>query len=171
MACTAKHLYFSTAGITIDSETKFNWSDIMKSSALDKFQSSGYKLTRQRRIVLSILEEGSKHPGAEELFRLAKQKDPKISLATIYRSLSVFKKIGLIQENDFGEDHGHYEKITNHPHFHFTCSQCGQVFELRSKKIMRQIKELCQEEGLQMTGMNLLVHGLCQNCQDGKANP
>ena len=140
----------------------------MKTSPVQQIQSRGYKLTHQRQLILSLLE-GNQHLGADALFLLAKRRDPKISLATVYRSLSTFKKIGLIQEQGFGEDHGHYETVSNKPHFHFTCSQCGQVIELRSKKIIRLIKELCQEEDLKMESMDLLIQGLCPVCQEKKS--
>lgn len=143
----------------------------MKSLAHDLIKSSGFKLTHQRQLILSILEGNQTHLDAEALFLLAKRRDPKISLATVYRSLSTFKKIGLIQEQDFGEDHGHFETVSNKPHFHFTCSQCGQVIELRSKKIIRLIKELCQEEDLKMERMHLHIQGLCPACQQKKSVP
>lgn len=143
----------------------------MKKSPVEQILSSGFKLTHQRKLILSLLEESDKHLGADELFHLAKQRDPKISLATVYRTLATFKKIGLIQENALGEDHGHFETVSNKPHFHFTCSQCGQVIELRSKKISRLIKELCEEEGVFMESMHLLINGLCPNCNSKTAVP
>jgi Fur family ferric uptake transcriptional regulator len=136
----------------------------MKISPVQQIQSSGYKLTHQRQLILSLLEESDQHLGADELFHLAKHRDPKISLATVYRTLATFKKIGLIQEHALGQDHGHFEKVSSKPHFHFTCSQCGQVIELRSKKISRLIKELCEDEDIFMESMHLLINGLCSTC-------
>lgn len=137
----------------------------MKNDSFDYLQAQGYKLTHQRKLVLAILDESQQHLDADSLFRLAKQRDPKVSLATVYRTLATLKKLGLVQEHDLGEDHGHFEIVTAKPHFHFTCSQCGTVFELRSKKIVRLTRELCAEEGLQMEAMHLLIQGLCAACQ------
>ncbi len=136
----------------------------MKNNSTDLLQAQGYKLTHQRKLVLSILDESQQHLDADSLFRLAKQRDPKVSLATVYRTLATLKKLGLVQEQNLGEDHGHFEKVTAKPHFHFTCSQCGAVIELRSKKIVRLTRELCEEEGLQMENMHLLIQGLCPTC-------
>ncbi len=142
----------------------------MKNNSLSTLQEFGYKLTPQRRLLLAILESSQQHLDAESLFTLAKQQDPKISLATVYRNLAAFKKIGLVQEHDLGQDHGHFERVTAKPHFHFTCSRCGIVIELRSKKIVKLTRELCESENLSMDSMNLLIHGLCPACQAGKSD-
>ncbi len=140
----------------------------MKNNSLSTLQEFGYKLTPQRRLLLAILESSQQHLDAESLFTIAKQQDPKISLATVYRNLAAFKKIGLVQEHDLGQDHGHFEKVPAKPHFHFTCSRCGIVIELRSKKIVKLTRELCESENLTMDSMSLLIHGLCPACQAGK---
>lgn len=138
----------------------------MKSNPLQTLQEYGYKLTPQRRLLLSILETSQDHLDAESLYRIAKQRDAHVSLATVYRNLAAFKKIGLVQEHNLGEDHAHFEKVTARPHFHFTCTRCGQVVELRSKKIVRLTRELCEAEDLTMESMHLFIQGVCASCQN-----
>lgn len=141
----------------------------MKNNGLTTLQEYGYKLTTQRKLLLSILESSDQHLDAETLFTVAKQQDAQISLATVYRNLAAFKKIGLVQEHNLGQDHGHFERVTAKPHFHFTCSKCGAVIELRSKKIVKLTHELCESENLRMDSMNLLIEGLCSACQPSKS--
>ena len=142
----------------------------MKSNPLETLQENGYKSTPQRRLLLSILETSQDHLDAESLYHLAKERDRHISLATVYRNLVAFKKMGLVQEHNLGEDHAHFEKVTGKPHFHFTCSQCGRVIELRSKKIVRLTHEMCEAENLNMESMNLFIQGLCPSCQRDKTS-
>ncbi|MCJ7807105.1 MAG: transcriptional repressor, partial [Dehalococcoidia bacterium] len=70
---------------------------------------TGQRVTSQRRLILDILRHSEGHLDADELYRLAKEREPRISLATVYRNLNLFKELGLVEGRHFTEDHHHYE--------------------------------------------------------------
>jgi len=126
------------------------------------------KMTRQRKLVLEILEESQEHMDAESLYAEAKRHDPKISLATVYRTLALLKDARLVQEHRLGESHAHFETIQENPHYHFTCLKCGRVIEFESPQVMEVASKLCESKGLQVTDMHLLFSGYCSECREGK---
>jgi Fe2+ or Zn2+ uptake regulation protein len=134
-------------------------------SLSDTLQARGGRLTRQRRLILEIMQESSGHLDAETVFLEAKKRDTRISFATVYRSLALLKEAGLIEEHRFGEDHGHFEACQAKPHFHFTCLGCGQVIELDAPQIVERIQALSECEGLQMTTFSLEMKGYCLACR------
>ena len=95
----------------------------------ETLHTSGRRLTRQRRLVLRVLEESREHLDAERLYDLATSLDPNISLATVYRTLAILKEMGLVEEHRLGEGHAHFEATRSTPHYHFTCTACGRVNE------------------------------------------
>jgi Fur family transcriptional regulator, ferric uptake regulator len=122
------------------------------------------RMTRQRRVVLQILEESLDHLDAETIYVLARARDAKISLATVYRALALFKRRGLVEEQRLGEGHGHFEKKTSRPHYHFTCTVCGCVVELEGTQVLELSQRLCADQGLQVANVQLLVSGKCSAC-------
>jgi len=129
------------------------------------FRRRGGRLTHQRQLVLEILEESQEHLDAGALYERAKARDPDIGLATIYRSLARLKQAGLVQEEQLGEDHAHFETTPSSPHHHFTCLGCGRVVEFESGEVMKVIGRLCDREGLQVTGVRLHLSGYCPTCR------
>jgi Fur family transcriptional regulator, ferric uptake regulator len=127
------------------------------------------RMTRQRRIVMQILEESQAHLDADSIHALARARDEKISLATVYRALALFKQRGLIEEQRLGEGHGHFEKAQDTPHYHFTCSQCGRVIELEDHQVLELARRLFTDQGLQVETIQLLVSGRCGECQENQA--
>lgn len=122
------------------------------------------RLTRQRKLVLQVLENANEHLEAEDIFLKAKARDPEISLATVYRALTALKKEGMIEEHKFDQGHGHFETTQPSPHFHFRCLQCGKIIEFNSPEIITQAQVICKEAGVQMTGVHLLISGYCRDC-------
>jgi Fe2+ or Zn2+ uptake regulation protein len=139
-----------------------------KSNSMATIRSHGRRLTRQRRLVLEILEESREHLDAETLYERAKARDPDIGLATIYRSLALFKEAGLVQEDQLGEDHGHFEKTPSSPHHHFTCLKCGMVVEFEAPQVQEAIQAFCGRKKIQLVGVQLLISGYCDLCQGGE---
>jgi Fe2+ or Zn2+ uptake regulation protein len=124
-------------------------------------------MTRQRRLVLEVLEESEEHLDAEALYDRAKARDPNISLPTVYRTLTLLKEIGLVEEHQLGEDHAHFEAVREVPHYHFTCRECGRVIEFDAPQVVQLARELSEQEELQITDVHLLLSGYCGQCQPG----
>jgi Fe2+ or Zn2+ uptake regulation protein len=132
----------------------------------ESLHTSGRRLTRQRRLVLQVLEESGEHLDAEGLHDQAKSLDPNISLATVYRTLAVLKEMGLVEEHRLGEGHAHFEATRSTPHYHFTCSACGRVIEFDAPQVAEVLQRLSKQKGLLVTGAHLLVTGRCARCQE-----
>jgi Fur family ferric uptake transcriptional regulator len=132
----------------------------------EQIRSSGRRLTRQRKLVLEILEESHEHLDADMIYDRARARDPNIGLATIYRSLGLLKEMGLVQEHRLGENHGHFETTQSTPHHHFTCLKCGRVVEFEAPQVMDAARTLCKSEGLQVTEVHLHLSGYCASCRE-----
>jgi Fe2+ or Zn2+ uptake regulation protein len=133
----------------------------------DALRAAGRRLTSQRRLILEVLEESDQHLDAEALYEQVKVRDPGVSLATIYRTLAVFKEMGLVEEHRLGEEHGHYEAVLNEPHYHFICLGCGEVIEFDAPLMARIEQELSEREGVRVTSTHLHMSGYCAGCQSG----
>jgi Fur family transcriptional regulator, ferric uptake regulator len=136
-----------------------------KQGRTDPLRTSGRRLTRQRRLVLDVLDESQGHLDAEAIFSLAKARDPKISLSTVYRTLSLLNEAGLVRKHSLGEDHGHFETAQSTPHYHFTCLNCQRVIEFIAPQVLSLAHELSAQEGIQVTEAHLHFSGYCPDCQ------
>ena len=106
----------------------------------------GVRMTRQRRILLDLLDRSGRHLDAESLYKLAKEKDPKLNRVTVYRTLKLLKEGGLIDELDlmhFEGDQHYYESRLKQQHAHVICLRCGKVEEFFGEllqKMRRQVE-------------------------------
>ncbi len=123
------------------------------------------RLTRRRKLVLEIIRESKSHLDADALYRKAKARNPKIGLATVYRSLALLRDAKLVQEHRLGENHAHFEPAGNSLHHHFTCLKCGRVMEFRSPQVMQAARAFGRREGLQIADVRLDVTGFCAACR------
>ena len=142
--------------------------------ALDSTQGSlkerGVRLTRQRQILLELIDKTGEHLDAERLFQMAKERDPKLNRVTVYRTLKMLKAGGLVDELDLmhieGEKH-YYEAKTNRDHGHMACFRCGAIMEYASSSFERLKQEIAKQSGFQIRVVRLEVGGFCKQC--GKA--
>jgi Fur family ferric uptake transcriptional regulator len=126
----------------------------------------GLKLTRSRQAVLDVLENSRGHLDAGAVYARAKARDPHIGIATVYRTLALLKRLGLAEEHDLGEDHGHFEAADKeNPHFHFTCLKCGKIVEFESPEVVRLAGSLCRKKGLAVSAIHLQMSGYCRQCR------
>ncbi|MBI4298063.1 MAG: transcriptional repressor [Chloroflexi bacterium] len=126
---------------------------------------TGQRLTAQRRLLFDLLRKGKGHPDVDELYRQAKQLDPRISLSTVYRNLRLFKKLGLVEELHLEEEHHHYESRPTTEHYHLVCRGCGQVVEFRSPHVDKLKQEVGQEHRYAILGADVSLVGYCPRCQ------
>lgn len=131
------------------------------------FQRSGMRLTSQRRTILEVLDESEAHLDAEALYHRAKARDPKISLATVYRTLAALREIGLVQQRQLtrADQRGYYE-IADQQHYHFTCLRCGRVIEFDTPLMTQIQQEFASEMGVRVTQARLHLEGYCAVCLD-----
>ncbi len=138
-----------------------------RKSLMESLRASGHRVTRQRQLVMQVLQDNPGHLEVEAVYALAKASDPNISLPTVYRTLAVLKEMGLVEDHTLGEDHAHFETAPETPHYHFTCQKCGRVIEFDAPQVMQAAQALSKREGLQVTKVHLLLSGYCTRCRTG----
>ncbi len=130
---------------------------------------SGQRVTSQRRLLLDLLRHSEGHLDADELYRLAKEREPRISLSTVYRALSLFKELGLVEERHFAEEHHHYEVKRKREHHHLVCVGCGKVVEFEYPLTERMKKDVSRQTGFEVLGGEVYLEGYCDRCRQRKA--
>lgn len=124
----------------------------------------GRRITPQRVLILEAMREVGGHLDADEIYRLARQKAPRLSLSTVYRTLTVLKEAGVIEELHLVEGHHHYE-IKGEGHHHLICRGCGRVVEFESPFSERLIRGLGEEHDFEITRIRLDMMGYCAECR------
>lgn len=132
--------------------------------AREALRSEGHRMTAQRDVLLDVIEESGGHLDAESLYALARERDQRISLSTVYRTLSLLKEHNLVDEIHLSEEHHHYEPKSAEQHFHLVCTNCGAVEEF-SGEIVDQLRAvLLRERGFEVHTLQLEIAGLCARC-------
>ena len=142
-------------------------SQFERRALLDELVSKGVRVTSQRRALVEVIQEASEHLDAASLLELARQREPNIDRATVYRTLELLKKLRLIDELDlmhlYGEKH-YYEAKTERNHAHLACFKCGRIQEYSSPLFERLKAEIAQEAGFSIRVTRLEVGGNCSAC-------
>jgi len=125
-------------------------------------------VTPQRRLLLSIMREAGRHLDAKEVYRRASERDPNISLATVYRNLRVFEKQGLINERHLGQARCYYEMRRLGEHQHLVCEACGQVIEFESPLLRKLVAEVQRKSNFSVTKVEVYLKGYCHKCKEEK---
>lgn len=118
-------------------------------------EARGLRMTDQRRIVARVVGEAEDHPDVEELYARAVKLDPKISLATVYRTVKLFEEAGILDKLEFGDGRARYEDAERDHHDHLIDVATGQVIEFVDPEI-----EALQEKIAQRLGYRLIGHRL-----------
>ena len=131
----------------------------------DYISQNKLKVTRQRRAVLKTFLECKDHISAEELYRAVSKKDPKIGLATVYRTLALLTQSGLAAELDFGDGQKRYEQNfhTRH-HDHMICTKCGRIIEFNHPLIEKFQEEVAKTHEFTIAHHKLDMFGICSEC-------
>ncbi|GAG83142.1 unnamed protein product [marine sediment metagenome] len=127
---------------------------------------TGLRATSQRALILEVIRRG--HLDADEIYRQARAKQPNISLSTVYRTLRMFKKLGLVEELHFDETHHHYEMKPSSEHYHLVCLGCGRVIEFQfplTRYIRRNVTEL---KNFEIVNAEIRMTGYCPKCRQNR---
>ncbi|MBN1284195.1 MAG: transcriptional repressor [Anaerolineae bacterium] len=137
-------------------------------TAADKLRAQGLRMTAQRRLVLEILEAANSHLDAEMLHQHARERDQSISLATVYRTLNLLHRAGIIEQRFLDQDHsrGYYEIHDESEHFHFTCLTCGKVIEFETDLVAQIRAELLEKYGVIVENTRIHFEGRCTRHPD-----
>lgn len=137
-------------------------------AAKESLKRRGIRLTRQRQLLLDLLDGTGQHLDAENLYRLAHQKDPKLNRVTVYRTLKLLKEGGLVDELDLmhhtGDQH-FYETRTKQEHAHIICLRCGRVEEFFGDPLQKLRRQVEAHFGFQILIARTEIGGYCAHCQ------
>jgi Fur family ferric uptake transcriptional regulator len=120
----------------------------------------GMKMTGQRRVIAHVLSISDDHPNVDEVFSRASNIDPKISIATVYRTVRLFEEAGILEKHDFGGNSARYEEATDDHHDHLINMKNSEVIEFRNEEIEVLQRKIAEQKGLKLIGHRLELYGI-----------
>ena len=126
----------------------------------------GLKSTRQRSLILDLFFSLDGHHSVEELWSKVRLQDPKVSVATVYRTMKLLAESGLAEAHAFGDGQTRYEpSIGREHHDHLICTGCGTIIEFENDRIEVLQDAVAKKHGFTVTSHKMELYGLCRNCQ------
>jgi len=119
----------------------------------------GMRMTGQRRTIARVLSEATDHPDVEEVYQRASERDPQISIATVYRTVRLFEEAGILERHDFGDGRARYEEMPEEHHDHLINIETGEVMEFRNDEIERLQERIAAEMGFRLVDHRLELYG------------
>src|SRR4030042_3470597 len=121
----------------------------------------GYRLTPQRVMILSAIENSDNHISAEEIYAQIVAKYPQVNISTVYRTLELLKQLGLVTETDLGEGRVRYHSAEKGHHHHLVCEKCGAIIDLDESLLTPLKSALLQEYKFSADLRHLAIWGRC----------
>ncbi len=131
----------------------------MPNTITDRCEARGLRMTGQRRIIASVLEDSDDHPDVDELYARASSRDPKISIATVYRTVKLFEETGILDKVDFGDGRARYEDAQRDHHDHLIDLDTGDVIEFFDPEIERLQEKIAARLGYRLKGHKMELYG------------
>lgn len=128
----------------------------------------GLRMTEQRRIVARVLSEAVDHPDVEQVYRRAAAIDPRISIATVYRTVKLFEEANILERHDFGEGRARYEGSPEVHHDHLIDVESGAVIEFQNQRIEALQKAVAERLGYRLVGHRLELYGVPLDSHRGR---
>ena len=124
----------------------------------EALRDAGVRITRQRMALLSVIAEAEDHPDVEELHKRSTEKDPGISLSTVYRTLTTLEERGVVHKHQFDGGSARFELAEAQHHYHMIDVETGQVVEFRNERIERLQTEIAKELGYEVVHHRLELY-------------
>jgi Fur family ferric uptake transcriptional regulator len=132
----------------------------MTDTILNRCKDNGLRMTGQRKIIAQVLDDAKDHPDVEELYARAAVQDPKISLATVYRTVKTLEDCGILAKVEFGDGRARYEAAARAHHDHLIDVDTGKVIELFDPEIEALQEKIAATLGYRLTGHRLELFGI-----------
>jgi len=132
----------------------------MAETIIERCEAKGLRLTGQRRTIAAVLEGAQDHPDVEELYARASAVDPRISLATVYRTVKLFEEAGILEKLEFGDGRARYEDAERDHHDHLIDIQSGEVIEFVDEEIEKLQERIAERLGYELRGHRLELYGV-----------
>lgn len=125
----------------------------------------GFRITRQRKLILDVVRRQNCHLSADEIYRIVAQQHPTIDRATVYRTLNWLHDMGLVRTLDGGSDRQLFEYATTHPHHHLICKQCGVEVEIDNHVIECLQAHIREHYDFDADPEHVAIFGRCAKCR------
>ncbi|MEN3002204.1 MAG: Fur family transcriptional regulator [Armatimonadota bacterium] len=136
---------------------------------IEGLKRAGLRLTPQRVAICQLLAESKDHPTASMIYHALLPQFPTLSLATVYKTLDVLKRLGLIYAlGDAGDGCEHYDADLN-PHINLVCLRCHQVSDYEDEAIQQVEQRVAAQSGYEIQGARIVYYGLCPACRNGNS--
>jgi len=125
----------------------------------------GYRMTPQRMMILSAIESSEDHISAEEIYAQIVAKYPNVNISTVYRTLELLERLGLVTKTDLGEGRVRYHPADKGHHHHLICRECGAIIDLDESLLTSLKSTLLREYRFNADLRHLAILGRCVNCR------
>ena len=132
---------------------------------VDKLKKLGYRLTPQRLMIASAIENSDDHISAEEIYSQVVNKYPNVNISTIYRTLELLEQLGLVTETDLGGGRVRYHPVDKGHHHHLICQECGALIDLDESMLSSLKDTLLREYEFIADLRHLGIFGRCVKCR------
>ena len=132
----------------------------MTKTILKRCEANGLRMTEQRRTIATVLQDAADHPDVEELYNRAAAIDPRISLATVYRTVKLFEEAGILDKHEFGDGRARYEAADREHHDHLINVNSGEVIEFVDPEIEKLQERIAAKLGYRLMGHRLELYAV-----------
>ena len=132
----------------------------MKESIEKKCIEKGVKLTDQRKVIAKVMSDSNDHPNVDELYKRVSIIDPKISIATVYRTVKLFEESGILAKHDFKGGKARYEELSESHHDHLIDVKTGEIIEFVNEDIETLQKKVAEKYGYELVDHKLELYGV-----------
>lgn len=132
----------------------------MTKTILERSVANGLRMTDQRRTIAGVLQDAADHPDVEELYKRASAVDPRISLATVYRTVKLFEETGILEKHEFGDGRARYEAADREHHDHLINVNSGEVIEFVDPEIEALQERIAAKLGYRLMGHRLELYAV-----------
>ena len=123
----------------------------------------GVKLTEQRKVIAKVMSESTDHPDVDELYNRVSKIEPKISIATVYRTVKLFEESGIVAKHDFKGGKARYEELSESHHDHLIDVKTGEIIEFVDEEIEKLQKKVAEKYGYELVDHKLELYGVKKN--------
>ncbi len=133
-------------------------------SSNEVLRKRGYRLTPQRHMILSVIQEAHEHLSIDQITERVQQRNPYVSLSTVYRTLELLRELGLVRENHLLGEQSHYEAVDSQAHHHLVCRHCRATIHLDDALLGNLHEQLQTQYHFHQMTLDLVAAGYCETC-------
>ena len=131
----------------------------MSSEIENKCLAKGVRLTEQRKLIAKVMSESEDHPDVDELHKRVSKLDPRVSIATVYRTVKLFEEAGIVSKHDFKGNKARYEEVPKEHHDHLIDINTGEIIEFVDQDIEKLQKKVAEKLGYKLIDHRLELYG------------